>query len=260
MDRAWFGAIADGDTPRVYELAGYRFEQRFVGPESFTLAAEAPRRRDRLVRSRSSRPALAHYRQRGHGFDARVLDLPDDTYLDGWWQDERYFLEIRSILLDELELRSPVTGRDAGLLRRIRDGVSVSVHVRRGDYVSNPASRAFHGLLDVAYYEAALGRLAELSGTSGLGVFVFSDDIEWCRENLRLGSAATFVDSGNSGAEDMRLMKNCRHHVVANSSFSWWGAWLSDHPEKIVVAPRKWFGDAEADAQTEIVPRSWLRL
>ena len=262
MDRQWFSTIAEGDTTRVYELDGYKLEQAFIASESFTLAEtrRRPSKLRRLLAGAPPKPVLEHYRQQGHGFDDHVLRLPDDSYLEGWWQDERYFQDIRQTLLEEIELKDAVTGEDAERLRRIRDGVSVSVHVRRGDYVTNPATRAFHGVLGADYYAASLQRLAEMTGERDLELFVFSNDIDWCKQQLRLGYRTTFVDSDNSGAEDMRLMKECRHHVIANSSFSWWGAWLSDHPGKVVIAPKNWFSNPDANAETEIVPASWLRL
>jgi Glycosyl transferase family 11 len=262
MDRRWFGTIGEGDTPRVYELDRYKLDQSFFDPESFTLVEIAPRPSGlrRFLSRTPSKPWLEHYRQQGDGFDPRVLDLPDNSYLVGWWQDERYFGEIRATLLEEIELSDPLTGSGADWLRQIRNSVSVSLHVRRGDYVTNPATTKFHGVLGVPYYEAAVDRLAELTRRRDLELFVFSNDIEWCKRHLGLPYPATFVESGGSGADDMRLMKHCRHHIVANSSFSWWGAWLSDHPEKVVIAPKNWFSDAQANAETEIVPRSWVRL
>jgi Glycosyl transferase family 11 len=260
MDRSWFDAIAEGDTQRSYELDGYAFEQRFIQPESFTLLEQGQRAPRRFFSRRPRTTSLAPYRQQGHEFDERVLDLPDDTYLDGWWQDERYFQAIRPTLLGEIELTKPVAQRDAAWLSAIRGSRSVSLHVRRGDYVTNPATTAFHGVLESSYYDAALSRLRELSGDDKLELFVFSNDIPWCSRHLRFEYPTTFIDSGNSGAEDMRLMRECRHHVIANSSFSWWGAWLSDHPEKIVIAPQRWFSEERANAQTEIVPPSWERI
>jgi hypothetical protein len=262
LDAHWFGSIAEGDTPRSYELDGYRFDQRLIQPERFDLADDWSRagRRLRFPALKPRRRTLRRYRQEGHGFDPRVLDLPDDTYLEGWWQDERYFEEIRPLLLEELELRDPPTERDVDWLRLIRDGASVSMHVRRGDYVTNPAARAFHGVLEPSYYHAALARLIEVSSERRVTVFVFSDDLDWCRRELRFEHPTSYVDSGNTGAADMRLMKHCKHHIVANSSFSWWGAWLSDHPRKVVVAPVTWFADAQANVETEIVPASWVRV
>ena len=261
MDRSWFDAIAEGDTQRTYELEGYSFEQRFIEPDGFTLLEDSERPpRHRFFTRKPTKTPLARYRQQGHRFDERVLGLPDGMYLDGWWQDERYFREIRATLLEEIELKEPVGERDAEWLRAIRESTSVSVHVRRGDYVTSPATTAFHGVLEASYYQAALARLRALSGDGELRLFVFSNDIAWCRDHFRFDYPTTFVDSGNSGAEDMRLMRECRHHVVANSSFSWWGAWLSDHPEKVVIAPKRWFRDEQADAETEIVPTSWERI
>ena len=262
IDAQWFSTIAEGDTAREYELDRYKLDQKFIDPESFSLSGGGPTRpkpRFSFLAGGARSLALEHYRQRGHGFDGRVLHLPDNTYLEGWWQDERYFKEIRQTLLEELQARDPATGTDCEWLRRIRDGVSVSVHVRRGDYVTSPATREFHGVLGISYYEAALERLAELTGERELDLFVLSNDIEWCKQQLRLHYRTTSIDSGNSGAE-ASFNEHRKHHVLANSSFSWRGAWLCDSLEKVVIAPKNWFSDAQANAETEIVPASWLRL
>ena len=134
---------------------------------------------------------------------------------------------------------------------------AVCVHVRRGDYVTNPSANQTHGLCPVSYYRAALGRMCE-RGVRNPHLFVFSDDIGWCRENLHLATPTTFVGPEHAGEKDsqhFKLMTACRHFIIPNSSFSWWPAWLSTaSPEKVVVVPQKW---TRRDIGFDVVPKGW---
>jgi hypothetical protein len=159
----------------------------------------------------------------------------------------------------DFEFLEPAKDRNAEVLEQIRHSFSISIHVRRGDYVTLAAASEFHGLMGPDYYKA--GAEAILRGKNETpSFFVFSDDPEWCKENIKLPGEITYIDwnTGKNSFEDMRLMSNCKHHVIANSSFSWWGAWLNPSKEKIVVAPKQWFNDTSN--QTDIVPESWIRL
>jgi hypothetical protein len=142
------------------------------------------------------------------------------------------------------------------LLKRVSSNNSVSVHIRRGDYVSNPHASKFHGTKGLDYYEKAVERIAETVKNPEL--FVISDDIEWCKENLRLPYKTTHID-GNAGFEDMHIMSHCAHNIIANSSFSWWAAWLNTNPDKVVIAPKKWFNDESINTE-DVVPKTWIRL
>jgi hypothetical protein len=177
-------------------------------------------------------------------------------YLAGYWQSERYFLDALPQVRAELVFREELVGHNADVRRRILSSTAVSVHVRRGDYVSNPKIKAFHGVCSAEYYQRAIALIqAKVRGTS---FFVFSDDLDWARANLPLPQDTHYVE-GNSGADghrDMHLMSLCRHHIIANSTFSWWGAWLGSATDKIVVAPRAWFADSAEDTST-LFPEGW---
>jgi hypothetical protein len=182
-------------------------------------------------------------------------------YLIGYWQSERYFLGIRDVLGAELEVQEAPTGANLRLLERIRSCDAVSLHVRRGDYVADPRTNAFHGILDQTYYQDALRVVGDQVGNPT--VFVFSDDIEAARAYVGHLGLMTFVDvNGPAEAhQDLRLMRACKHHIIANSSLSWWGAWLADWPHKVVIAPRRWFKDPNAQGRSEeLIPRNWQRL
>ena len=174
----------------------------------------------------------------------------DDVYCDGYWQDERYFPSVHAAvraMLDAVALDAD----NAASRDDIRRGDAVSVHVRRGDYVNLPL---FAGCCDEAYYARALDRF------HGARFFVFSDDIAWCRAHLR-APGARYIDHnpGDRSVFDLLLMAACTHHVIANSSFSWWGAWQDANPGKIVIAPARWYNDPVREAVVEL-PEGWIRV
>lgn len=136
---------------------------------------------------------------------------------------------------------------------------AVSLHVRRGDYVSNLTINQFHGTCSLEYYNQAIAQIAKKVETPHF--FVFSDDPEWVKSNLKIDYSITIVDHNNADKnyEDIRLMSLCKHHIIANSSFSWWGAWLCRNPNKIVIAPLKWFNDKSINT-TDLIPDGWIKI
>lgn len=144
---------------------------------------------------------------------------------------------------------------------RPHQGQSVClVHLRRGDFVTSAKGSAIHATCDQAYYDRAIAAVAEASGAD-LRVFVISDDPAWAKDNLKF-DFETHVAGHNGpdkGHEDMRLIASCEHNIIANSTFSWWGAWLNPAPDKIIVGPRKWFNSDELQ-NPDILPKSWLRV
>jgi hypothetical protein len=199
------------------------------------------------------------YRERHFQFDARVADLRAPIYLDGFWQTERYFSDFADILRQEFTPAAPLEPENAAVVARIDSTCAVSLHVRRGDYVDEPGTTQYHGVCSLEYFRAAVQYIQDQAGS--IHLFVFSDDQEWSRRNLPLGPPTTVVDANSSerGFRDMQLMARCRHHIVANSSFSWWGAWLNPSPTKIVVAPRRWFHASRNDTR-DLIPSSWVQL
>ena len=190
-------------------------------------------------------------------FDPAILTLPDGVYLDGYWQTEKYFLGIQDIIHEEFALKSAPAGRDLELAEQISSCESVSLHVRRGDYVTNSQTYKACGVCPLAYYEGAVKWLSE--SVRSPQFFVFSDDIEWSRKNLSMPFPVTFVSHNgpDKNYEDLRLMSLCKHQIIANSSFSWWGAWLNRNPGKKVVAPKHWFKTRET---IDLIPAGWMRI
>ena len=256
----------------LLDTSAYREDRlRSYQLDRFAIAARPLRRGDvpylKLRRSRLG--AILPRRSRveivREAFPARVPVWPeapvDDAgtpYLIGYWQSERYFAPIADTIRREVRVNAAPEGRNARLLDEIAASDAVAIHVRRGDYVSNPAATAYHGLCGLDYYRAAIRRLA--GSVPRPHCFVFSDDLDWVRANLDTGHPTTFVGHNTDTPwEDLRLMAACRHFIVANSSFSWWGAWLGEWPGKQVIAPARWF-QADHGGEGEIVPAGWLRM
>lgn len=204
-------------------------------------------------------PHLSLFREADLAWQPEIDSVTDNSYLVGYWQSEKYFSNIRTTLLQEFSLPSPAIGRDLEVIKAMQSSMSVSLHVRRGDYVTNAATNQVHGTCDEAYYQRAVSMLSEECGP--LHLFVFSDDPAWCRANLKFAHQTTVVDHNDAArnCEDLRLMSYAKHFVIANSSFSWWGAWLSTYHTKIVCAPKRWFRTTERN-ESDIVPETWRRL
>ena len=130
------------------------------------------------------------------------------------------------------------------------DENNISIHIRRTDYVT---SNGYHPVQSIEYYKQAIEIIGDYDN-----IFVFSDDINWCKENLKFDNMI-FVD-GNDDVEDMWLMSICNHNVIANSSFSWWGAWLNNNPDKKVIAPNNWFGSQTNLNTNDLIPNTWIKI
>ena len=186
-----------------------------------------------------------------------ILRTPRDVYLQGYWQSERYFQPIEKVIRSDLRFKDELRGENLSLAQDIGSADAVSLHIRRGDYASNPHLNKLLGVLPLEYYHRASQTIAKALPSACF--FVFSDDPDWAKDNLRLGLPASFVSHNGPAAphEDLRLMSLCRHHIVANSSLSWWGAWLCGNASKIVIAPAQWFAQVP---MPDLVPASWRRL
>lgn len=187
-----------------------------------------------------------------------LMERKSASYLMGYWQSEKYFEDVERTIRSDFTFRAPLRGVNAEIEARMRDTHSVSLHVRRTDYISHRKTAEIMHVQDVGYYRSAAELLArELDAPV---YYVFSDDMAWVRENLGFLPRVELIDHNRGGDsyQDMQLMSRCKHHVIANSSFSWWGAWLNPDPGKIVVAPSAWFRNGLDD--TDLIPSRWTRL
>ncbi len=191
-------------------------------------------------------------------YDERLLTRRGEYYADGYYQSPRYFDAIRPTLLADLTLKNPLSSGAATIATRIAGATAVSLHVRRGDYATNPRVIYEYGTCSVSYYRTAMKHI-ESAVSTPVTYFVFSDDIAWVKDNLPVGADTVYVDDPTiSDVESLTLMSLCTHNIIANSSFSWWGAWLNQHPEKMVVAPTPWFEHQPTDP--DLIPNDWIRI
>jgi hypothetical protein len=253
---------------RGYELHnGYELSRIFKVPNEATTDADLREligwRRYRLARKALRRSQFSGFRNGAFIVEKDpsswdVREIPPRCYLDGYWQSERYFKEVAGTIREDFSFALPMTADNARVAGLIRSCTAVSVHVRRGDYVSNAKTKAVHGTCSLDYYRFATDLL--IARLKDPVFFVFSDDAHWVRDHLQIKAQCVLVDH-NRGPEsynDMRLMSICRHNIIANSSFSWWGAWLNENPEKKVIAPAKWFA-APRDA-SYLYPSEWILM
>lgn len=187
-----------------------------------------------------------------------IKQVPSSCYLKGYWQSERYFYDVADAIRADFTFCLPMSYENRQFAEAIDAVNAVSLHVRRGDYLSNPYTLSVHGMCSLEYYVNAIRYIVEKVPDPVF--FVFSDDLNWVKDALRIEYPCHFVDhnQGNESYNDMRLMSLCSHHVIANSSFSWWGAWLNPSDSKIVVAPAQWF--AKPVDVTDLLPEGWVRI
>lgn len=223
--------------------------------DAFPIVAAEAARAGFWARIAGSRPA-PRYREPGPRFDPALLELVVPVVLEGYFQSARYFEGSAEAIRRELAPPAAEDSESLAIAQAMRDAGSTALHVRRGDYVSNTRANATHGTCSVDYYRGAMERLP------GDGpVFVFSDDIDWARVNLPDVRRLVFVGRSGprSGLADLWLMTLAQHHIVANSSFSWWGAWLAEPGRGMRFAPARWFADTALD-DADMVPPEWIRV
>ena len=257
MDIGVYSEPALNFPQRTYDLGIFNIPERFATEGEIFRLANRTRNKvvDKLLnRVLGTKPS--HVREPHYHFSQAALDSPDNVYLSGYWQSERYFRDVESQLREEFTFRDPMSPTAEPIYDKIKTSQSVCVHVRRGDFLTNP----LNGLYGQEYYSEGAAIIAR--SNSDLSFFVFSDDLEWCNENLRFDGDTTFVDDDFGGMkfrDDLRLMSSCKHFIIANSSFSWWAVWLNRNPSRVVVAPRAWVTDSSMDT-SDLYPADWIRI
>lgn len=193
-------------------------------------------------------------------FDKTLLELNDEKYINGYFQCENYFKDIRNILLKQFEINQTITNYSMKIEKMILDSQnSCSMHIRRGDYINNQ-NISIHGVCSLNYYKKAINIVN--SNFNNIKFFIFSDDIIWVKENLKIENSV-YLDSKEKRIphEDIYLMSICQHNIIANSSFSWWGAWLNQNNNKNVIAPKEWFASDKMQKKAQdIIPEQWIKV
>jgi hypothetical protein len=270
-------ALADRHGSELFMDMAYFKEEHGMTPRPFELdklncgiQIAVPGRIDRIVnRSRAQKladkifPYRRYHLQENQEFPVVSPGKKMDVYLDGYWQSENYFRSIEKTIRLEFTFRSRVNTETEKLAAEIlKNERPVSVHIRRGDYLASEAMKNWLGVCSVDYYHKAFKYICDRIGEPYY--YVFSDDLDWVKENIireNTNMQAVAHNRGSDSWQDMYLMSLCRHHIIANSSFSWWGAWLDPNPGKIVIAPEKWFLESTLHHQVKnIVPNHWIRM
>jgi len=202
-----------------------------------------------------------HIIQKNVGFEPHVMNMGGEIYLEGYWQSEKYFKDIEEIVRKEFFIKTVPSEENKKIGSQIAGSDSISIHVRRSDYVNDSRTNNVHGACSIEYYKAAIAKITQ--GIKKPVFYVFSDDHEWTRKELKINYPAVYVENNNAekNYEDLRLMSLCKHNIIANSSFSWWGAWLNENPDKVVIAPAEWFNSKVIKYDIgDIVPQSWIKM
>jgi hypothetical protein len=258
LDLGWFDDEgAQATTPRTYELDAFDLRVRLLRLSRRRVDALEGFTHRLMTPLRWIPPRLTAIREASASFDPSILAAPDSSLLIGYWQSERYFQAVEDTVRNEFSFNGSNRADELAIQREIQASLSLGVHVRRGDYVTSATTNCVHGTLSRSYYDQAVSHVLEHVAVQR--IFVFSDDPDWAETHLSFNVPSTCVRTGGRPVVDLHLLRMCNHQVIANSSFSWWAAWLNDSPEKIVVAPKQWFRDPAREGMS-LIPAAWHRI
>lgn len=260
LDLSSLGNEEPGITPRSYALAPFSINADPATDEEIArLYQPVAGRRGRFFNWINPRYRKTYIRSRNFPFDPAILRLPDNVSLDGYWQSEKYFEDIAALIRSDFTVRAEPEGLNREIASLVGGDNAASIHVRRGDYVTDAKTAAKHGTCTNNYFMRAVELVA--ARVDRPHFFVFSDDPAWVGDHFRIPYPMTVVDHNgpDQAHEDLRLMSQCRNLIIANSSFSWWAAWLNPRPDKTVIAPARWFADSSIDT-SDLIPGTWKRI
>lgn len=259
LDTSWYADIEQRFTTREFQLDAFNIEATILSASKASMF-KSPQLpigiRSVYYRFQNILPYYKrkHVKEAYYGFDPNILNIKNNTYLQGFWQSFKYFEEYRHQIIKEFSLKTESLAF-LSKCNEIKTENSVSLHVRRGDYC-NREQNPQHCLLGHDYYSRAIEKTESKVGKTIF--YVFSDDISWARQTFK-GEQFRFCDTHFSAPEEMLLMSSCKHNIIANSTFSWWAAWLNTNSHKVVVAPVRWFENEDKNTQ-DLLPKSWLKI
>lgn len=245
------------DTPRSYALDIFNLKLEVALSSNLALT------KANFV-NKLSKHLLPYYKQpifrerNAFFYDQNVWHCRQHCYLSGYWQTEKYFNSYAEIIRKDFTFKNSPNSYNFELQQKISAVNAVAIHVRHGDYLNQEITNKYHGVCAESYYQNAVQYLT--SKISSPHFFIFSDDPDWCKTHLELPGPKTVVDiNQNNPAEDLRLMSQCKHFIIANSSFSWWGAWLAANPNKIIIAPKRWLNQENVKLG-DLFPPDWILM
>lgn len=214
-----------------------------------------------LVRIFSKIGIIKSLKENSLEFNDDFLHIKGNPYIKGYFQSEKYFSNIRGVLLEQFVIKTKLSNSSEEIKQDILKNKenTCSLHIRRGDYVSNKKTNEIHGTCDIEYYKKAMSIINKENNK--IKYFVFSDDIDWAKENIEIENVV-YIDNKEDKIphEDIYLMSLCANNITANSSFSWWGAWLNQNNDKVVVCPKIWFADNDKNKESEIACEDWIQI
>ncbi len=249
---------SDG-TARTFELACFSLPAEVVEPEKMDAILQAA---NGVLSRYFGIGRIYKLEETGFCYNPAYSRTPLPVYVNGYFQSEQYFSDCAADIRCVFLKKELLTDNDFWYNEIKSASMPVAIHVRRGDYTANSETLKFHGICNATYYEKALNKILEKHADARF--FIFSDDIGAAKEELgHLSENMRFVEhkTPRIAAYDMLLMSRCRHNIIANSTYSWWSAWLNENPDKMVIAPQRWFADEAMQAQTvDLIPKTWIRL
>lgn len=253
----------------ISDFTGYDLHNGFELEKIFNVKLDLAS--DRVLREfKNRRKNLIHKSiARIAGVHKRVLDEKDyseaninprkNYYYMGYWQSEDYFMNVQDKVRNAFRFQGALSDRNQEMLHTIKNTNSISIHVRRGDYINNPeVYKSLGSICNKQYFESAVEMV--LQRVENPVFFIFSDDIQWVKENISINGPLHFINwnKQENSYLDMQLISECKHNIISNSSFSWWAAWLNQYSDKIVIAPAKW--THSEDPVKNRIPESWSTL
>lgn len=261
LDSTWFSRTYDDVTPRELLLLNLNVNAKCV---SFTKPTIPPKKIQRLAQRLYPINPYIYNEKLPYQFDSRLLkSLPfinQNLYIIGYWQSFRYFDHIRSTLMSEVVPRNSLSHHYQNYLAQIQNTNSAMIHIRRGDYITLNSAAKVHGFVGLNYYQEGMQTL--LSKDPRTKFFVFSDDIVWAKNYLPYQDRLTLIETSKditAPAQELELMTHCQNHLIANSSLSWWGAWLKKYSGGTTICPKRWTNDLSMNWD-DLIPAEWSQI
>ncbi|WP_147204902.1 alpha-1,2-fucosyltransferase [Segetibacter aerophilus] len=256
FDLSYYKSTYETDTARSFKLHHFDIDYKTLNTSPLVYLSKATK----LFPNRSCQPFFLLLKEKHFHYDEQVVKAKSTCItLDGFWQSEKYFADATEAIRRELIFKDAATSSLNDYKGQIEKAVNpVSIHIRRGDYVSHPEFSKSFGFIGLEYYEQAVSYIK--TKVENPTFFVFSDDKEWVKKSFKLPGSNVFVETAGEDSDviELQLMSLCTHHIIANSSFSWWGAWLNNNKNKIVISPASWYKNKPDWNTKDLLPASWV--
>ncbi len=251
--------ISQPHTYRKYELNNFNVKAKVTSDSFITYQKKIIGFLAILLNPFLKKKILKRIIEKQFNYDQSVSLCSDNSYLIGYWNSPKYFNEHEDIIKKDFSFDFNLDDLDKQVAEKIKFTFSVSLHIRRCDYITNPETNSYHGICDNEYYNKAVSIILEKNKNAIF--FIFTDDPTWVKQNFSIKAEFYIVSSVNNlnGFRDMYLMTLCKNAIIANSTYSWWAAWLINNQEKTVIAPLKWFNDTSISTK-DLFPNSWIRI